>query len=105
MSEELKPLVVHSAVYKTEWTKKFENRKKWQAPDPNLIHSFIPGTIIEIRIEEGQEVKEGECLLILEAMKMRNRVEMPVDGVIKKIHIKPGQQIPKAHLMLEIEQK
>lgn len=105
MSEQKKTLVVHSAVYETELTKKYENRKFWQAPDPELIHSVIPGTIIEIRVKEGQEVKTGECIMILEAMKMRNRIEMPYDGKIRKICLEEGMKIPKGELMFELDLK
>lgn len=100
---EYSPLVVHSAVYQTQLTKKYKNRKVWEAPNPNLVHSVIPGTIIEIFVEEGQTVKQGECIMILEAMKMRNRVEMPFDAVIKKIHVEEGVRVPKNHLMFDLE--
>ncbi len=98
-----KPLVVHSAVYKTEYTKKYENRVKWEKPDENKVYSFIPGTIIEILAHEGQELKEGETILILEAMKMHNKVQMPFDGKLVKIHVVAGNKIPKSHLMVELE--
>jgi biotin carboxyl carrier protein len=65
--------------------------------------SFIPGTIVEIFVKEGQEVKAGESLMILEAMKMKNLIEMPFDGVIKKIHVEEGVKVPNKTLMLEIE--
>ncbi len=103
MSEEYKTLIVQGTEYKTLWTKKFENRKKWQTPNPNHIYSFIPGTIIEVCVKEGEKVEEGECLLILEAMKMQNKVVMPFDGVIEKIHLKPGDKIPKNILMIEVK--
>lgn len=98
-----KPLVVHSAVYKTEYTKKYENRTKWEKPDENKVFSFIPGTIIEILVSEGQELKEGETILILEAMKMHNKVQMPFDGRIVKIYVSNETKVPKNHLMFELE--
>lgn len=105
MSEqkELKNLVVQGAVYKTTYTWKFENRVKWEAPNPNLIYSFIPGTIIDIYVKPRQKVKEGETLLLLEAMKMQNQVRMPFDGEIVKIHVSKDETIPKRHLMIEIK--
>lgn len=101
--KEYKTLVVQGAVYKTTYTKKFENRLNYISPDPNEIYSFIPGTIIDIFIKTKQKVKEGETLLLLEAMKMENQVRMPFDGEIVKIHIKKGEIIPNRHLMLEIK--
>ncbi|GAB7086433.1 biotin/lipoyl-containing protein [Marinifilum fragile] len=101
--ENLKEFNVDGTVYKTELTKKFENRKNWERPNPKNILSFIPGTIVEIFVKEGQEVKAGESLMILEAMKMKNQIEMPFDGVIKKIHVEEGVRVPNKMLMLEIE--
>lgn len=101
--KELKSLIVQGAVYKTTLTKKFENRINYEAPNENLIYSFIPGTIIDIFIKTNQKVKEGETILLLEAMKMENQVKMPFDGVIKKIHIQKGEVIPNRHLMIEIK--
>jgi len=93
---------VFIAEYKTTLTKKYKNRKKWSPPDRNQILSIIPGTINEILVEENQKVKAGETLLILEAMKMANRITMPCNGIITKIHVKQGEVIPKRHLMIEI---
>lgn len=101
--KEFKNLVVQGSVYKTTFTPKFESRVNYEAPNPNLIHSFIPGTIIDIFIKTRQKVKEGETLLLLEAMKMENQVRMPFDGEIVKIHIKKGEIVPNRHLMLEIK--
>ncbi|WP_297089489.1 biotin/lipoyl-containing protein [uncultured Draconibacterium sp.] len=100
--KEFKNLVVQGAVYKTTFTKKFENRVNYVSPNPNEIYSFIPGTIIDLFVKTKQKVKEGETLLLLEAMKMENQVRMPFNGEIVKIHIKKGDVIPKRHLMLEI---
>lgn len=101
--KELKDLIIQGAVYKTTYTKKFENRVNYETPNENLIYSFIPGTIIDIFVKTKQKVKEGETLLLLEAMKMENQIRMPFDGEIVKIHIKTGETIPNRHLILEIK--
>ncbi len=105
MSEEkeLKNLIIQGAVYKTTFTKKFENRVNWEAPNENLLYSFIPGTIIDIFVKPKNKVKEGQTLLLLEAMKMQNQVRMPFDGEIVKIHVKKDEVIPNRHLMIEIK--
>lgn len=89
--------------YKTLLTKKYKGRTPWTNPSAYEVHSFIPGTIIEIFVKEGDIVKEGSPLLILEAMKMQNRIEMPFTARIKKINVKPGVRIPKKTLMIELE--
>ncbi len=91
------------AKYKTLFTEKYKNRTKWQKPDLREIYSVIPGTVIKIFVEEGQKVKEGEVMMILEAMKMKNKIIFPIDGVVKKIHVKEDQRIPKGHLMIELK--
>ncbi len=101
--KELKSLVIQGAVYQTTYTWKFENRVKWEAPDPNLIYSFMPGTIIDIFVKPREKVKEGQTILLLEAMKMQNQVRMPFDGEIVKIHVKREDVIPRKYLMLEIK--
>lgn len=102
-NKELKTLVIQGAVYKTNYTWKFENRVNWEAPNPNNLYSFMPGTIIDIFVKPNEKVKEGETLLLLEAMKMQNQVRMPFDGQIVKILVKKDQIIPRKHLMIEIK--
>ncbi len=102
-NEGLVDFAILSMKYKTKVTKKFENRKQYEVPNPKNVLSYIPGTINEIFEKEGQEVKAGESILILEAMKMRNQIAMPFDGKVKAIHVKEGDRIPKNYLMVEIE--
>ena len=66
------------------------------------VTAFIPGTIQRIMVREGQKVSMGTPLLILEAMKMRNEVLSPVDGSVKKIHVREGEMVPKSHLLVEM---
>jgi biotin carboxyl carrier protein len=103
--KEYKNLIVQGAIYKTTYTRKFEERVNWEAPNENMLYSFIPGTIIDIFVKPKDKVKEGETLLLLEAMKMQNQVRMPFDGEIVKIHVKKDDVIPKRHLMIEIKPK
>ncbi|MDP2338667.1 MAG: acetyl-CoA carboxylase biotin carboxyl carrier protein subunit [Bacteroidota bacterium] len=101
--QEKQYIIVHSAKYETTYNQKYLNRKVWEEPNFNHIKSYIPGTIIEILVKEGQLVKAGESILILEAMKMYNDIKMPFKGKILKLNIESGQKIPKDFLMIEIE--
>jgi len=96
-------LQINETKYKTVLSKKFLNRKKWEKPDTNKIYSFIPGTIIKINGKANKKVKEGEILLILEAMKMQNKILSPFNGEIKEIYVKVGDKIPKGQLMIEFK--
>lgn len=89
--------------YRTLLTEKFKNRKKWENPDERKIYSEIPGTVIKIHVEEGQKVKIGDLMLVLEAMKMKNKILFLSDGVVKKIHVNESEKIPKGKLMIELE--
>lgn len=73
------------------------------AKQVNEIKAPIPGLILEISVTEGQEVKENESLLILEAMKMENSFLSPRDGVIKSIAVSKGDIVEKAQLLIEFE--
>lgn len=95
-------LLISSGLYKTELTEKFKKRTNWEAPNPKKIFAIIPGTILDVFVKSGQEVKKGETLLILEAMKMQNQINMPFDGKIKKVYVKADEVIKKMHLMIEI---
>ncbi|HCE57249.1 MAG TPA: acetyl-CoA carboxylase biotin carboxyl carrier protein subunit [Prolixibacteraceae bacterium] len=103
--KELRELVIQGGVYMTQYSRKFEERVSWEAPDENKLYSFIPGTIIDIFVKPKQKVKEGETLLLLEAMKMQNQVRMPFDGEIVQIHVKKNEVIPNRYLMVEIKPK
>ena len=67
------------------------------------LHAPMPGLVLEINVDKGQEVKENESLLILEAMKMENVLSSPRDGIIKSIAVKKGQAVDKNALLLEFE--
>ena len=91
------------AVYKTLFSKKFQNRKPYVIPDPKKLYAFIPGTIINVFVKEKQKVKKGEKLVVLQAMKMNNIILSPCNAVIKKVNIKKGDSVPKAHLLIELK--
>jgi biotin carboxyl carrier protein len=96
-------LNINLDLYKTKISSKFKNRKPYQPSDPKLILSFIPGTIIDILVKEGQDVKKGEDLMILDAMKMQNRLKCSMDGRVKKIAVELGIRVPKGILLIELE--
>lgn len=70
----------------------------------NEIKAPMPGLILDVLVTKGQEVKEEETLLILEAMKMENSIASPRDGVIKAIKIKKGEAVDKGELLIEFEE-
>ena len=68
----------------------------------NDIKAPMPGIILNVSVTEGQEVKEGDTLLILEAMKMENAIGAPKDGIIKTIHLNGNSAVEKGALLIEM---
>ena len=69
----------------------------------NSIKAPMPGLILTLNVEVGQEVREGDSLLILEAMKMENNFASPRAGIIKSILVEKGQAVDKGQLLIEFE--
>ena len=99
----MEQLEIGNVQYQTRLTSKFLNRDNWQRPDERQVGAIIPGSIQRIMVSEGDEVSPGTPMLILEAMKMRNEILSPLQGIIKKIYVSEGDIVPKAHLLLEFE--
>lgn len=63
----------------------------------------MPGLIIDIRVSDNEEVKKGDILIILEAMKMENILKSPTDGIIKKIKVNKGAKVEKNEILIEFQ--
>ena len=66
-----------------------------------VVSSTIPGKIITIEVKVGQEVSEGDVILILEAMKMQNEMTAPISGTITSVNFGPGDNV-EANLPLVV---
>lgn len=69
----------------------------------NAIKAPMPGLIVEVMVEEGQEVVEGTPLLVLSAMKMENIIVSQGEGVVKSIEVKKADAVEKGQLIIEME--
>jgi len=77
------------------------------APTPapageGVVTSPMPGKILRILVKEGESVKTGQGLVVLEAMKMENEIPAPKDGVVKKILIKEGDTVDTGQPLIEL---
>jgi biotin carboxyl carrier protein len=63
----------------------------------------MPGLVVTISVEEGQEVKKGQVLLILESMKMQNELKSPRDGVVNRIKVKAGESVEQKQALLSVQ--
>ena len=69
------------------------------------VSANIPGKIVTIEVEVGQEVTEGQVILILEAMKMQNEIQAPVNGKVVSVNCEEGQSIEANVPLVVIEPK
>jgi biotin carboxyl carrier protein len=102
-SEKLGELNIDTSLYKTRISKKFAERTPYKPADPHMVLSFIPGTVLDILVKPGQTVKQGDDLMILDAMKMQNLLKCSMDGKVKAIMVKKGDKVSKGKLLLELE--
>ncbi len=68
------------------------------------LTSPMPGKILSVMASVGEPVDEGQTLLILEAMKMENRICSPVNGVVSAIHYEVGDQVNQGEVLIAIEE-
>lgn len=67
------------------------------------VRAPMPGLVLELLVEEGDEVEAEQGLLVLEAMKMENELKAPAAGVVRAIHATSGEAVDKDALLVEIE--
>ncbi len=70
---------------------------------PFHLKAPMPGLVVAVSVSEGQEVKTGDVLLILESMKMQNELKSPRDGVVGRIHVAAGDSVEQRQKMLSVE--
>ncbi|HEX5032882.1 MAG TPA: biotin/lipoyl-containing protein [bacterium] len=66
------------------------------------LSSPMPGKVIQVLVREGEAVKKGDLLMVLEAMKMEHKVLAPRDGVLGKIHFQAGERVGQDVALMEI---
>ncbi|HEY8782022.1 MAG TPA: acetyl-CoA carboxylase biotin carboxyl carrier protein subunit [Mucilaginibacter sp.] len=64
------------------------------------IKAPMPGMVLKVFVTEGMEIKKGDNLFILEAMKMENIIKAPADAIVKKVKIKPGDKVEKGQILM-----
>lgn len=68
----------------------------------NDIKAPMPGLVLKVLVSEGQEVKKGENILVLEAMKMENMLKAADDCVVKKISVQAGDKVEKNQVLIQL---
>ena len=102
-ARKLATLTLEGGTYETRLTGKFAQRRLFEPQDPRVIKAAIPGVIDTIEATLGKTVNAGDTLMILEAMKMRNRIKAPMDGKVKVVRVAVGEKVTKGQVLIEIE--
>ena len=67
------------------------------------VEAPLPGTMFKVNIKEGDAVKKGDTILVLEAMKMENNILAEINGVVKKLYVSEGDSVLQGDILVEIE--
>lgn len=67
----------------------------------NDVKAPMPGMVLNVLVAEGQEIKKGDALIVLEAMKMENILKSPTDGVVKKVAVNKGTAVEKNQILIQ----
>jgi biotin carboxyl carrier protein len=67
------------------------------------IRAPMPGMVVRVEVEQGQRVKAGQGVAVVEAMKMENELKAPADGVVVKVLVSAGQTVEKGSVLVELE--
>ena len=70
--------------------------------DDGALTAPMPGTILQLMVKEGQRVREGQDLMVLEAMKMEHRIKSPKAGEVTKLHYQQGERVDMGSVLAEI---
>jgi biotin carboxyl carrier protein len=95
------PTLVRTPVYHTE----SERPKKTAKPDQSkgkVIKAPLPGVILELKVKEGDSIKAGDVIMIMEAMKMENNIIAPQDGTVISLNVGKGDNVLEGDALVEI---
>lgn len=67
------------------------------------VEAYMPGRVVAVLVQEGEEVSPGQGVVVLEAMKMENEIRAEHEGRITKIHVQPGQAVDMGNSLFEME--
>jgi pyruvate carboxylase subunit B len=72
------------------------------AAGPAPLLAPMPGLVVRVNVEPGAEVRAGQPLVVMEAMKMENELRSPADGTVKSVAARVGQAVEKGALLVEL---
>lgn len=100
--EEVKEGQTPQPTVKAEATQKAQPAKQNTSQGGESVTAPMPGSMFNILVKEGQMVKKGDVVAVLEAMKMENEIIAPVDGKIVSVDVSKGQNVNLGDVILKI---
>ena len=98
------PVTVHSDNRKPEKQKApVEERPSTKKSNNGDVIAPMPGKIIKVIVKSGDKVKTGQCLLIMEAMKMETEIVSPTDGTVKIVNAEDNKMVDTGDLLVSID--
>lgn len=73
------------------------------AAGPVVLRAPMPGLVVRIEVSEGQKVRAGDGVVVVEAMKMENEIRAPISGVVKKVAVRERQAVEKDETLVTLE--
>ena len=77
-------------------------RSEFEMSGPEIIKTSMPGKVVKVLVEEGQQVEPGKGVIIIEAMKMENEIMAPVAGTVKSITVSKGASVNSGDVLVVI---
>ncbi|MCY1533126.1 pyruvate carboxylase [compost metagenome] len=106
LEEKFAVIKVNGTIYKVAIADPFDLLLKQLGMDNMKVNKVqqikapMPGLVLNVLINEGDEVKKGDNLLVLEAMKMENMIKSPADGTIRKVNVTKGDKVEKNEVLI-----
>lgn len=72
------------------------------AAEGKPVAAPMPGTIVSVNVTQGQAVKSGDVLVILEAMKMENEIKAPADGTVASVNVNKGESVDSGQTLVTL---
>ncbi len=96
-------LNIDETIYRTSHTKKYSERPHQDLDEQNCLKAFLPGLIKEVKVKAGDVVKKGQCLVVLEAMKMFNELSVNQQQTIAAVNVKAGDIVKKGQILVKFK--
>lgn len=102
-SAESRWVAIGGRAYEVEVAREGRERRRAAAGRQDALSAPMPATVIAVEVTPGQAVRQGETLLMLEAMKMEMPIRAPQDGIVRAIHCEPGELVQPGMRLVEMD--